>query len=143
MGVVAVAVGRGAALGIDLELPRSNSDWPAIARRFFAQSEQDELFALPEARRADGFLRAWTLKEAVIKFTGRGLGLGLDTFAVSLAANDGPRVTAWSSDLTPPSALWTRPLANGAHVSLACGAGEIDVVPGPRPPALGDALEGW
>ncbi|MEM7224287.1 MAG: 4'-phosphopantetheinyl transferase superfamily protein [Pseudomonadota bacterium] len=127
-GLVAIAVARGGVLGVDVERPRPNTDWPGIARRFFAPLEQEELFALPKARQEEGFLRLWTLKEAVIKFTGRGLGQGLESFAVSLAGDFGPRVAGWSSELSPPAALWTRPLDTGGHVSLACATQDIEVV---------------
>ena len=142
-GLVAVAVAERGALGVDVERPRPNADWPAIARRFFAPLEQEELFALPEAHQEEGFLRLWTLKEAVIKFTGRGLGQGLESFAVSLADGSGPRVADWSSAFSRPDALWTKALESGAQVSLACGAPELDVVAGALVGPLLEAAVDW
>ena len=135
-GLVAVALGSGGSLGVDVERPRSRSDWRAITRRFFAPLEQDEIFDLPEECQEDAFLRTLTLKEAVIKFTGRGLGQGLESFAVSMKGDSGPRLAAWSGELRPPGALWTQALSGGAHLSLACDGPELAVVGGEVPPLL-------
>lgn len=65
----------GAALGVDLELRRPRPTALAIARRHFPAAEVDWLRAQPDLDHA--FLRLWTLKEALFKAIGRGLGYGL------------------------------------------------------------------
>ena len=143
-GTVAIALARGAALGVDVERPRPRTDWQAIAERFFAGPERRELARLAPEDQEAAFYRGWTLKEAAVKFTGRGLSLGLDSFAVSIAPDRPPEIARWSpADLAPPGALWTRPLTGGAHVSLACTAPEIAVGAGEAPPALKDAVVAW
>jgi 4'-phosphopantetheinyl transferase len=77
-GLVAVAVAP-FEQGLDVE-PLDRRVDLAVADRFFCPEEIDWLNGLPEAEQAEGFLRLWTLKEAFIKATGRGLSEGLDTF---------------------------------------------------------------
>ena len=76
---VAVAAVPGLPLGFDLE-PISRRAPLEVAHRYFTDTEIAWLDRLPEARRAEGFFRLWTLKEAFIKATGKGLTQGLSTF---------------------------------------------------------------
>ncbi len=64
-------------IGVDVEerTPRRNLN--DDIRLLFAPGERAELEAADEDRRTDLFYRLWTLKEAVLKAAG--LGLGLDT----------------------------------------------------------------
>ena len=55
-----------------------------IARHYFSSRELAELRALPEAMQDEAFFLCWTRKEAYIKARGAGLGIALDSFAVSL-----------------------------------------------------------
>lgn len=78
VGVAAMAA-PGALLGFDLEsLARTVS--ARVARNVFRPEELAWLASLPAERRGCGFLRLWTLKEAFIKATGRGIGQDLSTF---------------------------------------------------------------
>lgn len=83
-----LAVGRGGALGVDVEAYRSISDLAGVAERFFAPEERAALFALPESERRTGFYRLWTRKEAYIKAIGTGLGHALDRFVVTIGVGD-------------------------------------------------------
>jgi 4'-phosphopantetheinyl transferase len=51
-----------------------------IADRYFRPEEVGWLMSLPVDERPRGFLRLWTLKEALIKATGEGLSRELDSF---------------------------------------------------------------
>jgi 4'-phosphopantetheinyl transferase len=51
-----------------------------IADRYFRPEEVGWLMRLPSDERPRGFLRLWTLKEALIKATGEGLSRELDSF---------------------------------------------------------------
>ena len=83
-GMVSCAMGSGHALGVDVETCEAERPLAEMAERFFAPPE----VALVRAARPDGlasvFYRLWTLKEAYIKATGRGLAEPLDRFAFSL-----------------------------------------------------------
>lgn len=77
-GLLGVAVSApGHAVGLDAELwsrsPKAGA--LALARRRFAAAEAAALAALPEGPRRDAEFNAlWTLKEAALKATGRGIG---------------------------------------------------------------------
>jgi 4'-phosphopantetheinyl transferase len=80
-GMVAMAVGSGLRLGIDVEAfaRRRNLE---IARRYFSAREIAGLHALPPEEQPRRFLELWTLKEAYLKAVGTGIagGLGSMTF---------------------------------------------------------------
>jgi 4'-phosphopantetheinyl transferase len=77
-GIAAIAQ-PGCALGFDLE-PLARKVDLAVADRFFCPQEVAWLEALAEPLRPAGFLRLWTLKEAFIKATGKGLTQNLASF---------------------------------------------------------------
>jgi 4'-phosphopantetheinyl transferase len=81
---VAVALALDVEVGVDVEaLDRTTRIDPAIADAYFAPDEAAALRAMSdETRRREQFLRLWTLKEACIKATGRGLSQSLDGFSV-------------------------------------------------------------
>ncbi len=66
---------EGADIGVDLEIRRPRPKALAIARRHFPPAEVDWLEAQDDIDHA--FLRLWTMKEALFKAIGRGLGYGL------------------------------------------------------------------
>jgi 4'-phosphopantetheinyl transferase len=76
---VAVITQPGWALGFDLE-PLARDVRLAVANRFFSRHEIAWLDGLAEPLRRPGFLRLWTLKEAFIKATGKGLTQDLASF---------------------------------------------------------------
>ncbi len=82
-GLVALAVTRGRAVGVDVEqvdrLVRED-----IAGRHFASDEVRDLRALPESAQPLAFFEYWTLKEAYIKARGMGLAIPLADFAFIL-----------------------------------------------------------
>ncbi len=66
-------------VGFDLERFDRRIDLD-IADRYFRPEEVRWLTSLPVGERPQGFLRLWTLKEALIKATGEGLSRELDSF---------------------------------------------------------------
>jgi 4'-phosphopantetheinyl transferase len=76
---VAVAALPGLPLGFDLE-PAGRRAPMEVARRYFNATEIAWLDTLPETARTEGFFRLWTLKEAFIKATGKGLAQDLSSF---------------------------------------------------------------
>ena len=73
--VVLCGAGRVAALGVDVEAIRPRSDWEGLAARVLHPEERSRLAGLTDARRWEGFYRAWTGKEALAKALGAGLTL--------------------------------------------------------------------
>jgi 4'-phosphopantetheinyl transferase len=80
------------AVGVDIELWRPLHDAAALVRRYFSASEIAAWDALPSEVREQGFFDCWTRKEAYIKAVGRGLGLPLDSFDVSLGRGSEARL---------------------------------------------------
>jgi len=93
----------GTALGVDLERHRPRPNWQALARRWYAPDERDWLAALADPQ--TGFLRLWTLKEALLKAIGRGLVYGLHRACFAPAA-DGRLVLAGLSGAAGPAGRW-------------------------------------
>lgn len=89
---VAIAMAAEGRIGVDIERARGIESADGIADRFFHPTEQATLRALSPSRpepgapsqREEGFLLAWTRKEAFIKAAGVGLSMPLDQFAVSV-----------------------------------------------------------
>ena len=78
-GLVGVAVAPELPLGFDIE-PMTRRAPLEIARRYFSASETAWLEGLAAPARGEAFFRLWTLKEAFIKATGKGLTQDLASF---------------------------------------------------------------
>lgn len=82
-GLVVMAVGSMAGLGVDVE--RISPTVPLeVAQRYFSTQEIAALESLPAAEKPRRFQRLWTLKESYLKAVGTGIsgGLGSMTFHV-------------------------------------------------------------
>ncbi len=93
-------------LGIDIQDidPRTNCE--QLAGRFFSRLESETLLSLPASERRAAFFRCWTRKEAFLKAIGRGIALGLDTFDVSLAPEEAPRLIEARFDRRETTSRW-------------------------------------
>lgn len=80
-GMIAVALGKVAAVGVDVENRCRRANHRALAKRFFASQEADVVEQVAEEERAPLFSRIWTLKEAFVKAEGRGLRIPLSRFS--------------------------------------------------------------
>jgi 4'-phosphopantetheinyl transferase len=96
LALAAFVNGRG--IGVDLESNRRRVALQDVAGRFFSPAECAALFALPEDLQRQGFLNAWTRKEAYLKARGTGLARPLDRFEVSLAPGEPARLLKDTSD---------------------------------------------
>lgn len=74
-------------VGLDLQkiLPYKDR-YLRLSERFFCPEEKNALLSLKEEERGDYFFRLWTVKESYLKFTGKGLGGGLDSFGTDLGS---------------------------------------------------------
>ncbi len=93
-GMSAIGLTRRGAIGVDVEGDRLHLDIDAIAQRYLSRYEAAALAGLPAALRRQGFLNAWTRKEAYLKGRGTGLSFPLENFDVSLAPGEVPRLLA-------------------------------------------------
>jgi 4'-phosphopantetheinyl transferase len=85
-----VAMSSGCEVGVDVERLRAVSHWEQIAHRYFHEAESRAIRCSPPAERAQGFLRCWTAKEAVLKALGVGLSGMLTSAAIPADGYDGP-----------------------------------------------------
>jgi len=83
---------RGVEIGVDIEFLKPMPDCEQISERFFSESERDVLRALPADRKEEAFFNCWTRKEAYLKAVGTGLAAPLDSFDVTLAPGEPPRM---------------------------------------------------
>lgn len=100
--VVAYAVARAPAVGIDVEADRPEIDVTALAATCFSPVERARLAAMAEEERRDAFFRGWTRKEAYLKARGVGLGYPLDQFTVTLDRADRPALEWVADDASAP-----------------------------------------
>ena len=86
------ALTRNMEIGVDIERLRPDFAYDEIAERFFSANEVVVLRTIPAEEQLQAFYNCWTRKEAYIKAHGKGLSLPLDSFDVSFAPGDLPRV---------------------------------------------------
>ncbi|WP_158590436.1 4'-phosphopantetheinyl transferase family protein [Noviherbaspirillum cavernae] len=80
-GLIALAVSRRCALGIDVENLQTRQASIDLAERHFSPVEIADLATVPAEQRQDRFFEYWTFKESYIKARGMGLSLPLDRFS--------------------------------------------------------------
>ena len=103
--LIALAVARQRAIGIDVENARAREAAIGVADRYFAPAEVAALHALPAAEQQLRFFEYWTFKESYIKARGMGLSLPLDQFAFDLTT-DGAVDVAIARQLGDDAARW-------------------------------------
>jgi 4'-phosphopantetheinyl transferase len=96
----------GAEIGVDVEYLRPMPDCEQIAERFFSSSERQVLRGIPFPAKQEAFFNCWTRKEAYLKAMGEGLAAPLDSFDVTLAPGDPPRMLTLQGD-AERAARWT------------------------------------
>ena len=134
--VAAIAVARTGRIGIDIECLRPLPDATDIASRCFAAGEVAALQSLAPSDRVEGFFRAWTRKEALVKALGGGLSIPLDAFEVSVHPHDPPCILRWAvrDESHAPWRLHRIEVSAG-HVAALAADFEASAVHGRRWPA--------
>ncbi|WP_281237366.1 4'-phosphopantetheinyl transferase family protein [Bacillus safensis] len=80
-----------APVGIDIEEIKPID--LAIAKRFFSADEYQDLLSQPAERQEAYFFHLWSMKEAFIKLTGKGLSYGLSSFTARLSEDGQAELT--------------------------------------------------
>ncbi|MBU2952787.1 4'-phosphopantetheinyl transferase family protein [Marinobacter sp. F3R08] len=78
-GLSACATRASSPIGLDLEPCQRHAQWQKVVKRWFSPVEQEWLF---EEGDSSTFLKVWTLKEAWLKATGRGIAGNLQTLEI-------------------------------------------------------------
>ncbi|MEI8393187.1 MAG: 4'-phosphopantetheinyl transferase superfamily protein [Rhodospirillaceae bacterium] len=102
-GLVACALARGAEPGLDVETLARRSDVVKLAETFFTPIETSRLREVSESKRRAYFYRLWTLKEATLKATGKGLHAKLNEFSIEPGS---PPTIQFGPDSTDDPADW-------------------------------------
>lgn len=89
---------RGPEIGVDVEYLKPMPDCEQISERFFSESERKVLREIPGRAKEEAFFNCWTRKEAYLKAVGEGLAAPLDSFDVTLAPGDPPRMLTLEGD---------------------------------------------
>ncbi|MFN2361035.1 MAG: 4'-phosphopantetheinyl transferase superfamily protein [Marinobacter sp.] len=79
-GLSACAVSATNGVGLDIEPRNRHPHWQKVVRRWFTPDEQAWLLS---SDYCEDFLKVWTLKEAWLKATGRGIAGNLQTLEVT------------------------------------------------------------
>ena len=109
--LAAVALSESREVGLDVEQHRRVMRAERIARRFFSSSERHALEALPPEEQPRAFFECWTVKEAVLKCDGGGLG------AIPMASYAAPFGADWRGTIS--GTWWGARLRIGEHASAA------------------------
>lgn len=96
---LAVAVGQGGMLGVDIERERRFGRALDLARRYFSRAEAEHLAGLEEPARSRAFLKLWTVREACIKAVGTSLARSLQELVL---APDGGALLGLPADWPEP-----------------------------------------
>src|SRR5262249_5736180 len=138
-GLVACALAHDRLVGVDVQPVDMTLDVMTLARRFFAPEEAAALDACVPEQRASRFCELWTLKEALFKALGLGLGLRPD--CASFHVDDGEVSFASRSTLTDGDWSFVVTDVGGTHRLAAamsqkpgdrCAISVIDVNVDPR-----------
>lgn len=79
-----LAITSSAEIGVDIEYWRNISNREGIVQRHYSEAEKAQWLSLQEQDKEQVFFDNWTRKEAFIKATGRGLGMGLSSCSFDL-----------------------------------------------------------
>jgi 4'-phosphopantetheinyl transferase len=104
LALVGFMLGR--EIGVDVEHLKPMPDCEKISERFFSESERRVLRDLPAERKEEAFFNCWTRKEAYLKAVGEGLAAPLDSFDVTLAPGEPPRMLTLRGDAAAASRWW-------------------------------------
>lgn len=117
-------------LGVDIEAVVADPDAGGIAEREFSPEEAEVLRMMDANHKPLAFTRAWTRKEALLKATGGGLSRPLDSFVVTLEADQPAHVLRVPPDQGPADA-WSlhslTPLTGHVAAVATRGAATLDL----------------
>ncbi len=116
-----MALTKGRAVGVDVEVRKPDVEALKLAQRFFAPGESQALATLQGDAQQRLFYRYWTAKEAYLKGRGVGLSLGLDRFEILFEGQSpSARVRlAESGTFDPGWLVQALPLLDGLAGALA------------------------
>lgn len=124
--VALLAVATGTEVGVDVEDIRPIEH--GLAKRFFSAAELESMAALEGDAWLDAFYRCWTRKEAILKVEGVGMRIPLDSFDVSVRAEE-PAALLQVRPEAKLTAHWRLHHLSPAHATTgALATGDADLL---------------
>jgi 4'-phosphopantetheinyl transferase len=117
--LVLIAMSLGRAVGIDVEMIRTNLDMDELAARFFSDAECKNMASLPASTQCKAFFACWTRKEAYLKAQAVGLSLPLHQFDVSVLPDEEARLLETRPDPAEARRWTLRGLEPGCDYAAA------------------------
>lgn len=125
---VLIGVTTGTPCGVDIERSNPRVKEKEIAGRYFGPREVEWL-----DRTHKGFLRLWTMKEAIIKAVGRGLSIPLSDVDVTDIAEGKTSIMALKTPDIETQTLWLKELdiveGYAAAVAIIGDQGRVNLLP--------------
>ncbi len=127
-GLIAVAVARGWQVGVDVERMREHTDFDVITPSLLAGSEKNWFPQIEPAGREAAFVSLWTMKEALLKACGAGIGEDLDKVALLHSLHD-PRVVITRSRHLAGAPEWNVAFgtADGGYALAVAAQGRLSI----------------
>lgn len=87
-------------IGIDVEYINRDFDVFDIVDNYFSKQEIKALHKIPNNQQTEAFFRGWTRKEAFVKAKSQGLSFPLDSFSISIDADENADLyeTVWDKN---------------------------------------------
>ncbi|WP_272491892.1 4'-phosphopantetheinyl transferase family protein [Shewanella sp. OMA3-2] len=101
--------------GLDIERVRASTNIQPILNHYFTDGEVADLVALPYVLQRQRFFDLWTLKEAYIKATGKGLAQSLSSFSFAFTDNNVFQADCFSVAKTASVAAFESAVVNTAE----------------------------
>ncbi|UCX04282.1 4'-phosphopantetheinyl transferase family protein [Shewanella glacialimarina] len=101
--------------GLDIERVRASTHIQPILNHYFTDNEVADLVALPDALQRQRFFDLWTLKEAFIKATGKGLAQSLSSFSFSFNDNKVFQADCFSVSKNAPAVAFESAVVKAAE----------------------------
>jgi 4'-phosphopantetheinyl transferase len=102
--LVGVALTHAAALGLDVEHLTDRLNQAELTSHVLSPSEAAAFAGVPATDQPAAFLRYWVRKEAIVKSTGDGIGVGLGNLTVS-SPDSAPALLTWPARPDLPGRL--------------------------------------
>lgn len=127
-GLIAVALARGWHVGVDVERAREGTNFDIITPSLLAGSEKSWFSQIAPAAREAAFVSLWTMKEALLKACGAGIGEDLDKVALLHSLHD-PRVIITRSRHLACSPNWNLAFgtAEGGYALAVAAQGRLSI----------------
>ena len=88
-------------LGVDVEERAARADLDGLMEAALSPAERDELASVDELEKLHGFLKLWTIKEALIKAVGLGVAINMSELEVPAAMRHGAKGGVFGLPQTP------------------------------------------